>query len=352
MHSPLRSPVGPADGGARLLELGFARAPEPVHRLTRLGGGLHRLEAERPAMGTRVAVRAMARSPDRLEEAVGRAFAEMDRLIAVFTRYESDSALSVLNDTGRLDAPPRELARVLARAHRFHGLSRGAFDVSVAPLVDLFEGRSGEPAATPRSPGAAEIAEARERVGARHIQASRRDIRFERDGMRVTLDGIAKGYIVDAMAAALEKHRVRHYLVNGGGDLRTRGRNERGAAWTVAVRDPDDPGSFLDTVRPGRGAVATSGGYERHHPADRRYHHLVDGGSGASPGETRSVSVVAPTAVDADALATAAFILGPAAGLKLIDSLAGCGGLILDRNGHRHTSRGWKSAPPHTDALE
>ncbi len=105
-------------------------------------------------------------------------------------------------------------------------------------------------------------------------------------------------------------------------------------------------------MRPGDGAVATSGSYERYHDADRRYHHLVDGSSAASPGEARSVSVVAPTALDADALATAVFILGPGAGLTLIDSLAGCACLILDRHGRRLTSRGWKSAPLHPDPLE
>lgn len=347
----MRNTASPTDRHARLLELGLERATEQTaHQLTRLGGGLYRLDAERPAMGTRVAVRAIARSPDRLEEAVGQAYAEMDRLIAVFTRYESDSALSVLNDAGRLDAPPRELARVLGRASHYHGLTRGAFDVSVAPLVDLFEGRPPGPPAAP--PSAAEIAAARELVGVRHIRASRRVIRFERRGMRVTLDGIAKGFIVDGMAAALEKHRVRHYLVDGGGDMRTRGRSEGGRPWTVAVRDPDARGPFLDAVRPGDGAVATSGSYERYHDADRRYHHLVDGGSAESPGEARSVSVVAPTAIDADALATAVFVLGPAAGLMLMDSLAGCSCLILDSHGRRLTSRGWKSAPPHRDRLE
>jgi thiamine biosynthesis lipoprotein len=350
MNPRTGNPVG--DPHARLLELGFERAEGPTtQQVTRIDGGLHRLDAERPAMGTRVAIRAIARSPDRLEEAVGRAYAEMDRLITVFTRYESDSALSVLNEAGRLDAPPPELARVLGRADRFHGLTQGAFDVSVAPLVDLFEGCPGT-ALAPTAPGEAEIAEARERVGARHIRASHRVIRFERDGMRVTLDGIAKGYIVDAMATALEQGGVRHYLVEGGGDIRTRGRSEGGRPWTVAVRDPDRPGSFLDAVRPGHGAVATSGGYERYHAGDRRYHHLVDADSAVSPDGARSVSVVAPSAIDADALATAAFILGPAAGLELIDSMRGCSGLILDRRGQRLTSRGWHSAPLTPDPLE
>ncbi len=334
-----------------LPELGFERVGErAARRLTPVGSGLHRLDVERPAMGTRVAVHAIAGSPHRLEEAVGRAYAEMDRLITVFNRYQGGSALTVLNDAGHLDSPPRELARVLGRAHRFHNLSRGAFDVSVAPLVDLFEGRVNGAPSTP--PGEAEIAEARERVGAHHIRASRRRIRFQREGMRVTLDGIAKGYIVDAMAAALERSRVRHYLIDGGGDIRTRGRNERGEAWTVAVRDPDAPGAFLDAVRPGRGAVATSGSYERFHAADPRCHHLVDGATAASPGRVRSVSVVAPSAMDADALATAVFILGPATGLRLIDSQRGCSGLILDRGGRRLTSRGWRSAPLQRDGLE
>jgi thiamine biosynthesis lipoprotein len=347
----MTNPARLEDRGFRLLELGFERVPEPgAVRVTRIGRRAFRIDAERPAMGTRVAMNAVGRSAARLEEAIGRAFDEMDRLIAVFTRFETDSALSVLNDAGRLDAPPRELARVLARSGRVHGLTHGAFDVSVTPLLDLFRDRLEGPAPAP--PGAAEIAEARDAVGAHHIEASRRTIRFRRPGMRVTLDGIAKGYIVDRMAAVLERHRLRHYLIDGGGDIRTRGRSEGRQPWTVAVRDPGDPGSFLDVVRPGNGAVATSGSYERFYGDNHSFHHLVNAGTGLSPGDVTSVSVIAPTAMDADALATAAFILGPAAGLAFIDSLAGCSCLILHRDGRRLTSRGWKSAPLKPDPLE
>jgi thiamine biosynthesis lipoprotein len=336
---------------SRLLDLGFERVTGPATtRRKRLGRRAYRVDAERPAMGTRVAVSAIGRSPDRLEEAIGSAFEEMDRLIAVFTRFETDSAISVLNDAGHLEAPPRELARVLARADRFHGLTHGAFDVSVAPLLDLFRDRLGGP--SPAAPTGAEIAEVRERVGARHIDLSDRAIRFRRPGMRLTLDGIAKGFIVDGMAAALEARRVRRYLVDGGGDIRTRGRGEGRRPWTVAVRDPRNPSSYLDVVRPGGGAVATSGSYERFYDGDHRYHHLVDAGSGLSPGEATSVSVVAPTAVDADALATAAFVLGPVAGLAFIDSLAGCACLILDQDGRRLSSRDWKSVPLKPDPVE
>lgn len=336
------------DRGSLLLGLGFEPEPEPFRcRVSHTGRGAYRVDAARPAMGTLVSIAAFGRSIARLEEAVGRAFEEMDRLIAILSRHRPDSALSSLNDAGRLSRPPHELAHLLDRARRYHALTRGAFDVSVAPLVDLFRERLAAPRPSPL--GAAEIAEARTLVGARDIRSSPRLLQLQRQGMRLTLDGIAKGYIVDRMATALEARRIRSYLIDGGGDIRTSGRKAEGRPWTVAVRDPADPSSFLDVVRPGPGAVATSGSYEHFYDVDRRYHHLVDAATGVSPGQVASVSVFAPTAMAADALATAAFVMGPVAGLALVNSLAGCACLILDRNGRRFVSRGWRTAPPEPD---
>ncbi|NIY09269.1 MAG: FAD:protein FMN transferase, partial [Gemmatimonadetes bacterium] len=276
---------------SRLLELGLEPVGgRPTSRMSRVGRRAYRVDAERAAMGTRVAVSVIGGSRDRLETAVGEAFEEMDRLIAIFTRYESASAVSVLNDAGRLDLPPPELAALLRRAGRFHRRTGGAFDVSVAPLVDLFQRRRVAAGATPPGPTVtptpAEIAGAMAVVGADRIRATAREIRLDRSGMRVTLDGIAKGFIVDAMVGALERRRVRRYLVDGGGDIRTRGRAGERRPWTVAVRDPAGNATPLDVVRPGNGALATSGGYERYHAGDPRFHHLVDGASGTSPRRT------------------------------------------------------------------
>lgn len=334
-----------------LLDMGFEPVSEPGgSRVVRTGRRRYRADAVRAAMGTRVAITALGSSAARLEEAIGRAFHEMDVLIPVFSRHSSDSAVTQLNDAGRISLPPPELARVLADAARFHALTSGAFDVSVAPLVDLFRERLTGPASVP--PTAAEIEETRASVGARHIEASRRIVRFRRPGMRLTLDGIAKGHIVDRMASALESRGARHYLIDAGGDIRTRGRTTGRRPWTVAVRDPRDPSVFLDVVRPGNRAVATSGSYEHFYDADRRFHHLVDADTGLSPGHIASVSVLAPTAMTADALATAAFVMSPSAALDLMDSLAGCACLILDRHGRRLSSRGWRSAPYQPDSME
>ena len=233
----------------------LAEAHHEVHRKT------VKLVCTRAAMGTHVAVTALGRSPGQLQEAVGRAFEEMDRLIALLTRYEPASPVSVLNSTGRLDGPPQEVSEVVAGALGFHKLSSGAFDVSVAPLLALFESRLDRPDAAP--PSQAEFREALALVGAEHLALSPRQIGFARPGMSVTLDGIAKGYIVDAVGIALGRRGVTRHLVDAGGDIRARGTKEKGAPWTVGVRDPAGSAAFPDAIHLANGAVATSGSYEQ-----------------------------------------------------------------------------------------
>ena len=327
---------------ASLLDMGFQRAapPAPATVDIPVGPKSRKVIATRGAMGTRVTVTVLVSSRDRADEAIGRAFAEMDRLVAVFSRYERDSAVAQLNDTGWLDGPPPEFLHVVSRSLHYHQLSRGSFDVSVAPLVDLFQGASGS------LPLRSEIDAALELVGAGQIEATRRRIGFRRSGMRITLDGIAKGYIIDAVAAVLERHRIRDYLVDGGGDIRASGAKEGGRPWGIAVQDPAKGGRYPDTIRLRRGAVATSGSYERYLDRDRLFHHIVDADTGTSPRYSSSVSVVAPTAMAADALATAAFLMEPRHGAMFIERLRGCECLIIDRDGRQFRSRGWTGAGP------
>ena len=146
------------------------------------------------------------------------------------------------------------------------------------------------------------------------------------------------------------------FLINAGGDIRTGGDRGDASPWTVAVRDPDDGAPSWDssswdravvpgTVRLTDGAIATSGSYEVYFDNDRLSHHIVQGDTGRSPGETLSVTVTAPTTVKADALATAIFVLGPARGSRLIDGLPGCECLIIDRHRNQIRSGGWGGDP-------
>jgi thiamine biosynthesis lipoprotein len=302
-----------------------------------------RVQSRRPAMSTLASVTVIHESAALGEDAIGRAFDEMDRLIAIFSRYDETSALSVLNAEGRLESPPPELALVLSAALSYHRLSDGAFDPTVAPLVDLFRACLTGP--VPRKPTAAEIAQAHELVGAGAITASRRRLRLARRGTTLTLDGIAKGFIVDRMAATLERPGIDRYLVEAGGDLRTGGGKEDGLPWAVAVRDPESAGRLPGTIHLAGAAVATSGSYERYYDPERRFHHIVDAARGSSPRACTSATVVAPSATAADALATAVLVRGSRAGVALVERLPGCACLIVCSDGSVTHSLGWKESP-------
>jgi thiamine biosynthesis lipoprotein len=328
---------------ADLAELGFERVrATPVSLETvSVDRRICKVIATKPAMGTLVSLSLLARSQDQGEMAVGRALEQMDRLITVFDRYDGASAVSQLNQAGLITAPPPELKDLISRAVRYHKLSAGGFDISVAPVVDLFKNRlRGEP------PTGSEVCEALELVGTRHIEVSRRHIGFARSGMRVTLDGIAKGHIVDAMARVLEQCRVKNYLIEAGGDIRVRGTREQRRPWTVAVQDPGKSGLFPDVVELNAGAVATSGAYEASFDAAGEHHHIVHSHSGRSPQHSSSVSVLAPNAMAADALATTVFLLEPRRGIEFVANLAGCECLVVERDGGVLKSPGWPSAEP------
>lgn len=301
-----------------------------------------KVNISRPAMSTRVAVTALHSSRDTIEEAIGHAFDEMDRLIALLSRFEPSSAVSALNQQGRLTDVPPELGRIVSRALEYHRLSRGSFDVTVQPLVDLLRTTvEGGQTSGPRPDRMLDVLEC---VGSRHLKVSSGSIHFERDGMGVTLDGIAKGYIVDRIAAVLRQHGIERYLVNAGGDIRCAGTKQGGQPWTVAVQDPAKRGDFPARLRVRAGAVATSGGYERFFDRAGASHHIVDSSTGRSPDRSSSVTVLAPTAIAADALATAAFVMDPRDGVDFINEFARCECLIIEADGSQRVSKGWRNA--------
>jgi thiamine biosynthesis lipoprotein len=290
----------------------------------------------RTAMGTLVEITAAGASRDRSDEAIARAFDEMDRLIAVLSRHDAATPLSYLNATGAIDAPPPELTDVVLAALDVHRRTGGAFDPTVKPLIDLLEA-----SASRGLPSDGELRAAAARVGAEHVRFSDHRIEFAREGMGVTLDGLAKGYIVDRMSEVLAAHGVGDHLINAGGDIRARGARAKGRPWAIAVEDPKKRGNHPGVIRLGDGAVATSGSYERYYDAARRHHHIVDPRSGISPAQCVGVTVRAGTVMEADALSTAVFVLGPARGTALVDTSPETASLVVDERGTLRRSRGW-----------
>jgi thiamine biosynthesis lipoprotein len=310
----------------------------PISEAVAFNKELHKVTKTRMGMGTFVSITVMHPSKMEAEDVIGKAFEEMDRVSALMDRYRSSSPIGILNKEGKLVDVPPDVAHVLERSLHFHKTSRGAFDMTVQPVVDLYKQRF---EATDRQPSEKELEKALALVDASAIQFDGTSIRFQKEGMGITLDGIAKGYIIDCGAELIKRHGIKHALINAGGDIRVTGGKENGAPWRVGVQNPDKKGPFLDVVEMSDGALATSGNYEIYFDKEKLYHHIVNPKSGISPTKSESVSVMAATVMDADALSTAVFVLEPVEGRGFIDSIPGTECLILGRDQKRVISKGW-----------
>jgi thiamine biosynthesis lipoprotein len=209
----------------------------------------------------------------------------------------------------------------------------GAFDPTIGQAMQERgfnrHYRTGELADTPVSGESASFRDIR-------IDVARKTITLLRP-LILDLGAIAKGFAVDL--AARELQPFANFAINAGGDLYLSGGNEHGEHWSVGIRHPRNDGELIDSIRVSNRAVCTSGDYEQLSPVVPGEHHILNPSTGASPHEVASVTVVAPTAVLADSLATAAFVLGPSAGVALFERL-GVDGLIVTPALDRFATRG------------
>lgn len=325
-----------------MLGVGFAFGGlMPVSESVAFDRKLYKVTRARLSMGTFAAITAMHPSRTEADDAIGKAFEEMDRVSRLLNRYQSASAIGTLNKEGYLSDMPSEVSEVIARALHFHKASSGAFDMTVKPLVDLYKEHF---AAHKSPPSEAEVAKVLELVDASAVRFDGRTIRFAKEGMGITLDGIAKGYIIDCGAETLERHGIKHALINAGGDIRAIGGKESKTPWKVAIQNPEKDGPYVDTITMVNGAIATSGNYEIYFDEEKLYHHIVDPKTGRSPLQSASVTVMASNVMDADGLSTAVFVLEPAAGKRFIENMPKTECLILNSAEKKIMSSGWPSA--------
>jgi len=299
--------------------------------------GLHRVSETRTRMGTVVTLTVVHPDAGAAREMVDGAFRAMTRIEGVLSRHRADTAVGRLNAEGRLADAPRELVDVLGHAEQISRASDGAFDVTVAPLLSLFE-RAFERGGSPPSDGDVQAALAL--VDYRGVRLVNGGVAFDDRRMSLTLDGIAKGYIVDRTIDVLTNAGAERVLVNAGGDMSTAGPGSRDEPWTIGLQDPHSERDVVGFVRLGGECIATSGDYMRSFTEDRAFHHIVDPRTGRSPEETSSVTVVAGSAMNADALSTTVLVLGPKDGLAMLEGLADTEGLIVTKSGGRLLSSG------------
>ena len=225
--------------------------------------------------------------------------------------YRPESDVGRLNRlTAQQEMPVRDsTAAVLWESLRVARASHGALDVTISPLL----ARWGFHSLRQEAPGPQQIEAALALVDYRyvHLDGVKGSVRLARPGVQLDFGGIAKGYAVDQAVDALRERGVHQGMVNAGGDLRLLGRHPDGNPWVVGVQHPLTPARLLLALSLDGGAVATSGNYMRYRVySGRRYGHLLHPRSGYPADTALSMTVVAPTAMQADALATAALVMG------------------------------------------
>lgn len=296
-------------------------------------------------MGTLVEITVREPDADKARRAVGQAFDEMRRLEKLMSSHLAESEISRLNEAAGAKislAVSPEVLEVLQRGAYWGNLSNGAFDVSIGPASRLwrFEDQN------PSLPEADSLAQATRLVNHRDVEISASRVRLKRPGMALRLGAIAKGYAVDKAMDVLKKSRIRHALINAGGDLKALGKRKDDQPWSIGLRHPRKPEKMIASFALSNKAVATSGDYQKYFMlGGARYHHILDPASGLPARGTISSTVIADSVMDADALATAVFVLGPEKGVEWMDSLSGVEGMVITETGSILFSRNFQSQP-------
>ncbi|MBM4330577.1 MAG: FAD:protein FMN transferase [Deltaproteobacteria bacterium] len=298
------------------------------------------MRQSRIIMGTSVEIVVSLADSKKAEEAWEAAFGEIQGIDFLMSNYREDSEVSRINrNAGKKETlVSPETLRVIERALEFSSLSGGAFDISIASVFRLWNFREG------KLPDEKSLMGKLPKVDYRRIKVdrARSSVYLQEQGMEIDLGAIAKGYAVDRASAILQEKGIENFIVNAGGDLKVNGSKEEGVAWTVGIQHPRLPSTMIAKLSLRQTAVATSGDYQKFFiKGGERYHHLLNPSTGTPARESQSVTVMAPSAMDADALATAIFILGPEKGLSLIERLPNVHTIIVDRRGSVLISPNW-----------
>jgi len=301
--------------------------------------GMEVFREESHAFGTKVSLAVLHADRETARRAIAAARAELELVDQLMSLYRPDSPLCRLNRCGVLESPHPYLVAVLREAQAVAARTGGAFDVTVQPLWTVFS----EAKKAGGLPKTAAIDAALGRVDWRRVEIAPDRIRLHGSGTELTLNGIAQGFAADCVMAALRRHGIRHALVDAGEIGAIGGKNES-EPWKVGIQHPRRPDAYIEIAKLEGRCLATSGDYATSFGEDFRDHHIFDPRIGRSPETLSSVTIAAPTATQADALATAVFVLGPERGLGLVRSMPEVDAFLVLKDGATLATEGFPAA--------
>jgi FAD:protein FMN transferase len=289
-------------------------------------------------MGTRISVELWHQDKKVATDAIGAVMVDMRTVDAAMSPYIKSSELYKVNKKAATEAVviSTELFSLIEKSLFYSVVSKGAFDISFASVGRFYNYRKRQ------APDEQQLAENLPAINYTLIELNKKNqsIHFKHPQLKIDLGGIAKGYAVDRSIELLKKMRIGSAIVSAGGDSRILG-DRRGDPWMIAVRHPRKADDYIVRIPLIDTAISTSGDYERFYmKGDLRVHHILNPVTAKSVGHIQSVSILAPLAVDSDALSTTVFVLGVKPGLALINNMQGIDGLIVDGDGRLHYSDG------------
>lgn len=298
-----------------------------------------RFSETRLLMGTVVEVIIIADNESVARKSIADAFSAMERVDRLMSNFKEESDVSKINRGAGSEAVAvdSDVVEVIKKSIYYSEISDGAFDITIGGVEELYnfedEGRIPEKGKFKNSVSL---------IGYKNIIINGNTVRLTKKGIKLDLGGIAKGYAIDKGIDAIKKNGVADALINAGGDIRAIGESENGQ-WKVGVLHPRENGKLKDTLLLKDLSVATSGDYRKYFVAGgKRYHHILNPSTGLPTEGVQSVTIIAPLAVDSDALATAVFVLGKKKGMEMIERLKDVEGIIIDSDGLAIYSSGVK----------
>lgn len=269
-----------------------------------LGKGLHASSLQPVrwqgyALGSEGQFTLYTETPGKTKAVLDRCLAEIRRLESIFSLYDDQSELSTLNRKGRLQAPAADWHPLLNAVENAYKLTNGLFDPTVQPLWQAYSSHFD------KAPNA-EFKLSQDilsQVGWQHVAFDKSEIHFSQPGMSLTLNGIAQGYITDRVTHILKEAGYSQVLVELG-ETRALGLHPEQRPWHIGIKDASNPNQISEVAELDNQALATSGGYGSTFSDDGKFHHLIHPLTGQSADQWKSLSVIAPTATQADALST------------------------------------------------
>lgn len=231
-----------------------------------------------------------------------------------------------------------ETAGLIKKGLYYSELSDGAFDITIAPLSELWDFQNNDGNIPPKE----EIENARAHVDYRNVQVEGNTVILKDPNSAIDLGGIAKGYIADKLKEYLESEGIKHAIINLGGNVLTLGGKLNGGPFKIGIQKPfDETGAPITSVEATDLSVVSSGNYERYFKVDGKiYHHILNPKTGMPyDNHLYGVTILSKTSVDGDALSTVCYSLGLEKGMELIKSLDGVEALFITDDYKLHDSR-------------